>query len=171
MPRFSLMILLLGLLPGFLAHAGEMQVYRFRDSSASPTGSNISRPATFSSPFPFDRMYAEFTAEQKALVRDQYKNMTDQEEPPWPKNGLRPLYQEANRNLYSVKGRIEAAPIMAVAHVDEKGEVKEVRMFKTPDADTTTAVSAALFRTQFKPALNNGKPVAMDFLLDFTLDR
>ena len=82
-----------------------------------------------------------------------------------------PLYQEANRNLYSVKGRIEAAPIMAVAHVDEKGEVKEVRMFKTPDADTTTAVSAALFRTQFKPALNNGKPVAMDYLLDFTLDR
>jgi hypothetical protein len=162
---------LIGLLPALLAYAGEAQVYRFRDSTSAPAGSNISRPATFSSTIPFDRIYTELTAEQQALVRDQYKNMADQEEPPRPKRGLRALFQELNRNLYNVKGRIESAQVVAVARVDEQGEVKQVHMYKTPDADVTSAVSAALFRTEFKPALNNGKPVAMDFLLDFTLDR
>ncbi len=69
------------------------------------------------------------------------------------------------------RGGIESVPVVAVARVGEQGDVMEVHMDEIPGADVTAAGSTALFRSEFKPALRDGRPVAMDFLLDLTLDR
>jgi hypothetical protein len=153
------------------AYAADAETYRYRDNESVPVGSNIPRSVTLSSKLPFDRSFAELTPEQKALVRGQYNNLNDPDAPPWPESGLRTIFKELNRDLINLRAKVEPGRVMAVARVDERGQVQSVQVYKTPNDAATAAVSRALVHVPFKPAMRDGKPVAMDFLLDVTIEK
>src|SRR5882672_12925876 len=56
------------------------------------TGSTIGREIVTGGLVPFDKRYAELTGEQQRVLKSQYERMGGADEPPFPVNGLRPIY-------------------------------------------------------------------------------
>jgi hypothetical protein len=65
-------------------------------SSTPPTGSHINRQIS-SWIAPLDAKYDDLTADQVRLLKSQYKNMGDADEPPYPKNGLGPIVRKLSQ--------------------------------------------------------------------------
>jgi len=147
------------------ARAADDDTFRYRGREYMPTGSHVARRLTWSSKIPFDKTYAELTPAQKAHVRDQYSALAPDEEPPFPKEGLRALFALVDLQVDQSTPRLDPGPLTAVARVDAEGDAQTLSFYKTPNAFAMAAVGQALLKTPFKPARRNGAPVAMDFLL------
>ena len=152
-----------------LATAADDSEFRYRGREYTPTGSNVSRRLTWSSKLPFDKKYDELTAAQIAYVRDQYDGLKPDEEPPFPKDGLRDVFRHVDENVDQSTPRLEAGALMVVASVDANGAVQSLKFYKTPNGFAMGALGQALMHTPFKPAKRNGAPVPMDFLLSADL--
>jgi hypothetical protein len=126
-------------------------------------GSNILRYAVKPGNIPINRRYAELTAEEKAIVHAPYEAIAPGDEPPFPADGLKPLFN-AIRNgqrYLLVKGSLRL-----IATVDATGDVQSVEVLASPDAEVTTFVAKLLMATKFKPALCHGLPCRMEYPLN-----
>ena len=65
--------------------------YSLRQDQAD-TGTNIKRDVVSGSVLPIDKRYSEFTSEEQAYVKSWYERMGPNDEPPFPLDGLRPIY-------------------------------------------------------------------------------
>ena len=115
------------------------------------------------SPTPLDATYAELDDASKANIKANYENMPVSDEPPFPTEGLEPLWKEITKVSY---GRNQIGGIVAIASVSPEGKVEKVAMYDTTSSYMTRVVSAALFATPFKPGVCDGKACAMDFILE-----
>jgi hypothetical protein len=156
------------LLTSVSALAQDTQVYRYRDTVAIAT-SNLRRTVYLSAKVPYDREFGELTTDQQARVRGIYNDLSEPDQPPWPKGGLRVVLKDLVRHVSSFRSS-DSGPIMAVARVNAQGTVEKVEVYKSPSDSITSAASKALFATPFTPARRGGAPVAMDFLLDVELE-
>jgi Gram-negative bacterial TonB protein C-terminal len=142
--------------------------YSIRDDYPS-VGTNIKRRRVTSPSIPINRRYHELTPEQQAIVRSNYEVIAAGDDPPFPAEGLRPLYKalgEGQRQL------LVAGKLVVVATVDSQGDVQTVKVLSSPDKSLTQFVAKVLVATKFKPAVCGGKPCRMDYLLavNFTLE-
>ena len=128
-------------------------------------GSNI-KHSLVTLPVPPDKDYAQLTAEQKELVRASYNNMPAGDEPPYPLGGLKTLYKGVADAQQILKTR---GALNMMAKVGADGKVTNVSVFTSPDPKMTQIVAAMLVIQQFKPALCQGQPCAMDFSLNMNL--
>jgi hypothetical protein len=131
------------------------------------TGSNIRQRVVSGSDVPLDKTYAELSAEHRARVRALYEALAADDEPPFPADGLKPVYSamaDLQHHLL-VKGRLTL-----VASVGADGDVTAVQALGSPDADMVRAAANVLMLTKFKPATCKGKPCAMDFPFRFNFD-
>ena len=143
--------------------------YTFRGRSYAPTGSRVARRMTWTGPLPFDRTYAELTPGEIAYMRDQYDKIDADEEPPFPVDGLRVIFDAFDLAIDPSTPRFDPGPVVLVAKVDDKGAVDSVAVYKSPHTFVTSALTQALLKTPFKPARKAGTPVAMPFLLKVDL--
>ena len=116
---------------------------------------------------PVDKRYSELTQEQKNKFKAQYQSMSDDDEPPFPIDGLTGLYKpiaDAQQLL-----RLEG-PLEMEVEVDATGKAKSVSVRKSPSTEMTKVAAAALMFHAYKPAVCRGTPCAMVFPLqvDFT---
>lgn len=121
-----------------------------------------------SSTLPADKRYSELTRDQKEAFKAQYQSMTDDDEPPFPVDGLGSLYKpiaEAQRSM-----RLEGA-LELEAEIDSTGKARSVSVRKSPSAEITQVAAAALLFQTYKPAVCRGKPCAMVFPLQVDLIR
>ncbi len=130
------------------------------------TGTRI-RPEIVISELPLNATYEQLSADDKAKIRANYDNMPEGDEPPFPKEGLFPLWEHISGLAYK---RIQKGNIMAIASVDATGKVGQVMMYETTSNTVTRVVSTVLAATEFKPAVCSGKPCAMDFIFEGRLD-
>ena len=116
---------------------------------------------------PFDKRYSELTQEQKNKFKSQYQSMPDDDEPPFPIDGLGSLYKPVVEAMQSL--RLEG-PLDLVVEVDSTGKAKDVSVRKSPGSEITQVVTAALMSQMYKPAVCSGKPCVSVFPLqaDFT---
>ena len=131
------------------------------------TGTNL-KGRLASGDLPFDKRYAELTQEQKNKFKAQYQAMSEDDEPPFPIDGLAALYRpiaEAQQSL-----RLEGSLEMEV-EVDAAGKAKSVSVRKSPSTEMTQVAAAALMFHTYKPAICRGKPCAMVFPLQVDLIR
>jgi hypothetical protein len=113
-------------------------------------------------PLPFDSTYAALTADQKAVLFDNYESMAPGDEPPYPLYGVRHLVSP----LVSYAETSQATgPLVAAVEVDSKGNAVSVTVFKSPDAEMSRIVSGALAFEKYKPAKCHGEPCAMQYVL------
>jgi hypothetical protein len=70
------------------------------------TGTNIKKEVA-SGDIPFDKRYSELTPEQRDQLKSQYERMGPEDEPPFPANGLGPIYKAiaAAQQKLLVEGR------------------------------------------------------------------
>jgi hypothetical protein len=125
-------------------------------------GSRLPKAAVRSEGLPLNRRYADLDAEEKAIVRANYEAMPADDEPPFPAQGLLPIFDAFKR------GADKQAPLgtlTLVADVDGEGKVRHVDSFGKVDADFARFASRVLVATPFKPAICGGKPCNMQYVL------
>lgn len=132
------------------------------------TGTHIRREFISGSVIPLDKRYAELTVEQQRLFKSQYEEMDADDEPPFPAEGLRRIYQrigDAQQKL-GVFG-----PLSAAVQVDSAGQATSVQVFRSPDPGMTQVVAMILMLEAYKPARCAGQPCAMQFPVRLDFDR
>jgi hypothetical protein len=134
----------------------------FLKQSIPTIGSNIPRRVTSTSRIPLNRRYADLTPEEQDVVKSEYEAMRPLDEPPFPENGLLPLF-EAMREIQ--RKLLAEGDLTMFVDVDAKGEATSVSVIKSPDARLTQAMASILMAVKYKPAVCKGQPCGMSFPL------
>ena len=145
------------LVPGFPAHAERMP-YRITDSITV----SLVPQVIILSPLPFDGRYADLTPQQRAVLANDYESLPAGDEPPYPLYGLRHMIKPVVRYADT------AAPVgslVASVVVDSHGKPGAVTVYKSPDPEVARLVAAALSFETFKPAVCQGQPCRMEYVL------
>jgi hypothetical protein len=140
--------------------------YVIADDTAR-TGSILRRQQGAEFPIPVKRRYDQLTPEQKAIVHSWYEHLEPGDEPPFPADGLAPLYdaiQRGQRKLM-VRGELQ----MAVT-VEPGGKATEVQVLKSPSPEMTQFAASVLLLAKYKPAVCKGQPCRMQFPLSLRFD-
>lgn len=127
---------------------------------SAATGSSVRRYNLALSPVPINRSFGELSAEEQQTVRLWFDSLKTSEEPPYPVEGLRPIYAAISKaqQLILTWGKIKAR-----AWIDVAGNVDRIEFFELPDPRLREVVTATLFPMKFKPALCAGRPCEMEF--------
>lgn len=142
--------------------SAEAQQYVIKQSSPS-VGSSIKKPILMVGSIPLDRPYAQLSAEDKNALRALYEKMGDNDEPPFPVRGLRPMYEALGR----VHEQLELAyhgPVTLYVDVDSQGQPGNMSVVESPDQQISQAAANIIAQQKFKPAVCNGTPCAMRFV-------
>jgi len=132
------------------------------------TGSNIKRRTVSSNVLPLNKRYGELSAEQQAYVRAQYESMGPNDEPPFPLDGLGPIYKMIadGQQSFLVTGSMSLA-----VEISGQGEATSVSVLQSPDPELTKFVASVLMFQKYKPALCNGTPCTMQFPFRIAFDK
>jgi hypothetical protein len=130
------------------------------DENAARTGTVLRRPQGQGFPIPVKRRYEQLTPEQKAIVHSWYEHLEPGDEPPYPADGLAPMYDAIRRGQQKLVARGELE--MAVT-VGADGKAIEVQVMKSPSPEMTQFAGTVLLLTKYKPAICKGQPCRMQF--------
>ncbi len=109
---------------------------------------------------PFDKSYAQMTADEQRLVRAAYPLLAEHDEPPYPLNGTKRVVSW----FYEAITKIQASgPLRMNVLVDSEGNAESVEVFETPHKDMSKLAAQIAMAEKFKPAVCSGKPCAMVF--------
>ena len=133
-------------------------------------GSNIARKVATSSDVPLNRRYSELTPAEQDFVKSRYEAMMPLDEPPYPVDGLLPLFNAVRKVQDAVLAQGELSMFV---DVDAQGQATAVSVMKSPDPKLTQAVASVLMLTKYKPALCRGQPCSMGypFRMTFSVER
>jgi hypothetical protein len=129
-----------------------------------PTGSAIRRNITSPEKLPINKTYAELTPEEKQSLNENYESMGPGDEPPFPAQGLKPIYAAVGKIQQKL---LVTGVLILIATVDHQGNVTQIKAMGNPDPEMTKAVATVLSLTRFKPALCKGVPCKMDYPIRF----
>jgi TonB family protein len=123
------------------------------------TGSNIRR-AAFASVLPLKKRYHELSAEQQAYVRGFYESMPENDEPPYPANGLASVLQP----IQAVQRRLRVDGVVSLeVQIDSQGKATAVDILSAPSDELARAAGSIAMLAPYKPAVCGGQPCAMAF--------
>jgi hypothetical protein len=140
------------------ASAEAPAIYSLKDQVL---GTLIPQPV-ITSAVPFDKTYAQMSAEQKAVIAQDYEALPPGDEPPYPAFGLAHLSSYMMR--YAQKTDT-TGPLMATVDVGPDGTARSVSVYRSPDANLTRMVTTLLANETYKPGKCGGSPCAMTYVL------
>jgi hypothetical protein len=126
------------------------------------TGSAIRPYAVRGSAIPVNKTYAELSPEERQVVNTWYEHIQPGDEPPFPLEGLRPIYDALSKAQAKLLAQGE---LYIFATVDAKGQVTSTKIIGNPSPEMTKFAASLLLLTKFKPAVCGGAPCIMDFPL------
>ena len=133
-----------------------------------PVGSRIKHNEAISR-IPYSKAYAQLSEKEKRELRDVYEHMGPGDEPPYPIDGYRYIFQAFAKaqNKLLVEGMLDIA-----VTVDAEGNGTGVTVYATPDPEMAKAVAMLMMLEKYKPALCGGKPCTQQFPLQvkFSVD-
>jgi hypothetical protein len=128
------------------------------------TGSLIRRNAVHGSSIPINKRYDELTAEEKASVNQDYEKIEPGDEPPFPLDGLRPVYDAVRK----IQGKLQVrGELYLIVTVGADGKATEVKVIGSPSPEMVRGAASVMLLTKFKPAQCRGQPCRMDFPFHF----
>ena len=128
-------------------------------------GSRIPRRLVEGNQIPINRTYVQLTPEEQHLVKSQYETIADGDEPPFPVDGMKPIYEA----IAKIQHKLLAKGLLSMhADIDASGKVTGVTVYQSPDPKLTEAAATVLMLTSFKPAVCSGRPCKMAFPLRVT---
>lgn len=131
-------------------------------------GSHLDGVAGRSEGLPLNRRYAELDVNEKALVRANYEGMPPGDEPPYPAEGLLPVFM----TIQTGSGKPPPLGNMTlVADVDSTGKVRHVDAFGKINAEFARFASRVLATTPFKPGQCAGRPCNMQYVMRMQIAR
>ncbi len=160
--RFSLLVLIMSSISTMTSAADQ---YTLREESPT-TGSHI-RKVSATSDIDFNKRYADLTPTEVASLKSQYEKLGDLDEPPYPINGMKPLFNDIVRIQNAVLAR---GDLYATVSVDANGDGKSIQFYQIPDQEMANPIAFVLLKTKYKPALCSGSPCAMEFPFKMTFN-
>lgn len=119
-------------------------------------------------PLPFDKAWAELSAEQQALVRAGYVDLPADDEPPFPADGLGPMAKVLIEGLWRLQ---LDGPVRLRVQVDADGRASDAQVLDCPGGDVAARFAGGVATlTRFKPARCAGQPCAKAYLLELTAE-
>ena len=149
------------------ATAATMPRYTLREDTA-PVGSNIPRAVMRDSLLPFNLGWQELSPAQRLVMKSHYETMADNDEPPFPKAGLRAIYDAMNKVARRTGDR---GPVRLDLTIDSDGQVASVAVITSPSAGFTQGMAREMLEVPFKPAVCAGQPCRMAFPVRADLQR
>jgi len=147
---------------------GQLSV-RVLHEGTSSTGSMLRRDIKWSSKIPLDKTYEQFSPQERADLHALYESMPPGDEPPFPLEGMRPLFNSIRRGQQIVHA---GGKLDFVVTVDAQGKATQVADFGGVEGKNaqqmTQYAGSVLLMTKFKPAVCGGKPCQSQF--PFVLD-
>ncbi|GGY91207.1 hypothetical protein ACFFTM_25360 [Pseudoduganella plicata] len=144
---------------GSLVAQSRLPAPQYKLKAEERTGSHLRRDAARGR-IPFDKTYAELTDEQKAIVRAPYESMAADDEPPFPKHGLKRVYE----TIVQIRRRVHMEGIFdAGVMVGPDGKASEVRVYRSPDPEVTKLFANLLVLQEYKPPLCHGVPCTQEY--------
>lgn len=140
---------------------------RVTNEATSDTGTLLSKDMRWTSKIPLNKTYGELTEAQKAELRSMYESMPADDEPPFPLEGMKPVFNaiKAAQKKLMAKGVLNLA-----VTVGPDGKAKQVvDLGSTKNAEMTQFAGTVLMMTKFKPAVCGGKPCESQFPLHLKL--
>lgn len=125
------------------------------------TGTRLGR-AAIRSALPLNRRYADLDAQEKAAVRADYEGMPAADEPPFPAEGLLPVFTAIKNGMEKVGA---LGVLTLVADVDSTGKVRHVDTYGKVDPDFARFASRVLVATPFKAGVCAAKACNMQYVL------
>lgn len=114
---------------------------------------------------PFDKSYEQLTLKHKMVVKSLYPLMDENDEPPYPINGTKKIYdslKNAQLNLLAADITDNGNLSMHV-YVDSEGNPESVKIFSSLSAEITQVASIVVMKEKYKPGKCAGIPCAMIF--------
>jgi hypothetical protein len=125
------------------------------------TGTILKKDLKWSSKLPIDKTYEQFTPEEKAELRAMYPQLKPDDEPPYPLEGMKPIFSALKQAQHVLQARGE---LNMVVTVGPDGKAIKVEDFGgVYNAKMTELAQQVLLLTKYKPALCDGTPCAMPF--------
>ncbi|MGQ3050417.1 MAG: hypothetical protein ACT6S0_01410 [Roseateles sp.] len=162
--RIVLCCLLAAFTPAVLAQELPRKQFEVR---VEETGTRLGRTAMRSS-LPLNRRYAELDDAEKAQLRANYEGMPAADEPPFPAQGLLPIFNALHEGMDKLGA---VGEITLVADVDTEGKVRHVDAFGSINPDFARFASRVLTATPFKPGVCASKPCNMQYVLRMAFSR
>lgn len=142
---------------------------RLTNEATSSTGTIIKRDLEWSSKIPLNKTYSQFSPEEKAQFRSMYEAMPENDEPPYPIDGMRPVFNSIRTGQQIVRARGQLNMVVTVDADGKATEVSDLGGVGGANAlEMTHFAQSVLLMTKFKPAVCGGKPCKSQF--PFTLD-
>jgi hypothetical protein len=133
------------------------------------TGTNLKRNQVWGGSLPYDKTYAELTPEQRGMLKGSYLQMGESDEPPFPVDGLGPLYKAIGKAADAAGGVLGKLEFDVL--VDATGTVTKVEIVRSPDPRLSRYAGHIAMLTKFKPAMCGGKPCQMGFPVSISFVR
>lgn len=118
---------------------------------------------------PLTTPWEKLTPAQQNLQREQYPALDDGDEPPYPMEGPRKLFDGISR-IYSAKFTESSGTLKLYILVGTDGKPKSVTAIGSPHPDLTRYASMVAMTQPFKPALCHGQPCEMFYPLTFQFE-
>src|ERR1044072_1103925 len=134
---------------------------RLVNESTQSTGTILKRDIKWESKIPLNKTYGELTPEQKAELHKMYETLKPGDEPPFPAEGIKPIFSAVKKAQRVLKARgqldmkVTVGPDAKAIKVEDFGTVRTGQM--------TEITQQVLLLTTYKPAICNGQPCTMQF--------
>jgi hypothetical protein len=138
------------------------EIFTLRQSDPD-TGSHIKRNVAVNGKIPFDKRYEDLTAQQKAIVRSYYDKLPEDDEPPFPTNGLGPVFRKivALQRDFQLDGELSLD-----IDINKECKAMAIKFYKTPSAEASQEIANILLREPYKPGKCAGAPCKMAFPIE-----
>lgn len=130
------------------------------------TGTSLLHEIVVSS-VPLDKDYASLTPAQKAAVRQPYEALAPGDEPPYPLNGPKQMYTAMQKALARIG---TSGEINLLVRVGADGVAQTVTAVGVPTPEMAQFASTVAMLQKYKPAVCDGKPCEMMYLIAVTFD-
>lgn len=137
---------------------------RLTNSATTSTGTMLKRELRWRSNIPLNKTYDQLTPEQKAEFRSLYAAIGENDEPPFPVQGIKPIFNNIKKgqNVMQARGELNLAVTVGAdgnaIKVQDLGGVGGVNA-----REMTQYVQSVFMMAKFKPALCQGTPCTMEF--------
>src|SRR5215831_14406920 len=134
---------------------------RATNASTQSTGTIIKKDIRWNSKVPLDATYGELNDAQKAELHSMYEKLEPGDEPPYPLEGMKPIFSAIKKAQRVLQARGE---LNMVVNVDAEGKATTVEdRGNVYNAQMTELAQQVLLLTKYKPAVCKGQPCAMQF--------
>lgn len=143
--------------------------HQLTNEATSKTGTIIRKDLVWNSKIPLNKKYGEFTPEERAELHALYESMPPGDEPPFPVQGLKPIFNSIKKGQQIVKARGTLNLVVTVGPDGKATEVADMGGVGGVNAsEMVNYAGSVLLMAKYKPAICGGKPCKSQF--PFVLD-